>query len=61
MRSQTCQQIITIKILSSISRNKINQTKKFAQLIEHNIRNNFLEKSYTECCGEVSTRLSLDQ
>ena len=25
---------------------------KFGQLIEHNMRNMFLEKSYTKCCGE---------
>ena len=43
---------------------------KFGQLIEHNIRNNFLEKSYTKWGGETIPRsfskksrlsLSLDQ
>ena len=29
---------------------------KFGQLIECNIRNIFLEKSYTKCCGETSPR-----
>ena len=26
---------------------------KFGQLIEYNMRNIFLEKSYTKCCGET--------
>ena len=30
---------------------------KFSQLIECNMRNIFLEKSYTECDGEISPRL----
>ena len=30
---------------------------KFGQLTEHNMRNSFLEKSYTECGGETSPRL----
>ena len=29
---------------------------KLGQLIECNIRNNFLEKSYTKCDGETSSR-----
>ena len=29
---------------------------KFGQLIECNMRNIFLEKSYTKCCGETSPR-----
>ena len=29
---------------------------KFGQLIECNIRKNFLEKSYTKCGGETSPR-----
>ena len=29
---------------------------KFGQLIEHNIRNNFLEKSYTKWGGETIPR-----
>ena len=39
MTSQTGQQIIAIHILSNISRIKGNQTKKFCQLIEYNMRN----------------------
>ena len=30
---------------------------KFGQLIEFNMRNIFLEKSYTKCSGETSPRL----
>ena len=29
---------------------------KFGQLIEYNMRNIFLEKSYTKCGGETSPR-----
>ena len=48
---------ITLHILSSISRNKDNQTMKFIQLIEYNMRNIFIEQSYTKCGGKASTRL----
>ena len=57
-------------ILPNISRSKGNQTMKFGQLIECNIRNIFLEKSFTKCDGETSPRpiseklklsISLDQ
>ena len=37
----------------NISRRKGNQTKKFGQLIEYNMRKIFLEKSYTLCGGET--------
>ena len=40
-------------ILTSISKSKGNQTMKFVQLIECNMRNIFLENSYTKCCGET--------
>ena len=33
--------IITIHILTNISRSKINQTTKFGQLIKHKVRNFF--------------------
>ena len=46
---QTGQQIITIHILLNISRSKGNQTMKFGQLIEYNVRMIFLEKFYTKC------------
>ena len=51
-------------------RRKGNQTMKFARLIEYNMTNIFLEKSYTKCGGESSPRpffeklklsISLDQ
>ena len=57
-------------MLSNMSRCKCNQTMKFGQLIEYNLRNIFLEKSYTKCGREVSPRhlykksklrISLDQ
>ena len=45
MTSQPGKQTTAIHILSNISRSKYNQTMKFGQLIEHNMRNIFLEKS----------------
>ena len=59
-----------IHILPNISRDKGNQTIKFGQLIECNLRNVFLEKPCTKCGGETSPRplseklklgISLDQ
>ena len=47
-----------------------NQARKFGQLIEYNMRNIFIEKSYTKCAGESISRplskksklsISLDQ
>ena len=32
--------------MSDISKNKGNQIKKFGQLIEYNVRNTFLQKSF---------------
>ena len=46
MTSQTGEQIITMYILPDISISKVNQILKFGQLIDYNIRNIFLEKSY---------------
>ena len=43
--------------MPNISRSKGTQTKKFGQLIEFNMRNIFLEKSFTKCGGETSPRL----
>ena len=34
-----------------------NQTMKLGQLVEHKMRNIFLEKSYTKCDGEIIPRL----
>ena len=70
MTSQTGQQINTIQELTNILRSKGNQTTKFRQLIEYNMINIFLEKSYTKFGGEASARpfckksklsISLDQ
>ena len=44
MTSKTEQQIITMHILPNISRSKENETMKFGQLIEHNMRNISLGK-----------------
>ena len=46
MTLQPGRQIIAIHILSNISRSKDNQTMKFGQLIEYNMRNIFHETSY---------------
>ena len=47
---------LTAHVLPIISRCKSNQTMKFGQLIENNMRNIFLEKSNTKCGGENSPR-----
>ena len=52
--SSTQKQIITIHILTNISRSKCNQRMKFCQLIGY-VRNIFLKK-YTKCGGETSLR-----
>ena len=54
--SQTGKQIITIHILPDISRSKDNQIMKSGKLIEYDMKNIFLEKSYPKCCGEISPR-----
>ena len=51
MTPQTGKQTIAINILSYISRSKDNQTIKFGQLIEYNMRNIFLE-NHTENIAE---------
>ena len=70
MTSQPGWQTIAIHILPKISRSKDNQTLKFGQLIEYNMRNIFVERSYTRCGGETISRpfskksklsISLDQ
>ena len=57
-------------ILINISKSKSNQAMKFGQLIEYNMGNTFLEKSYTNCCGgtiprpflkKLNLSISLDQ
>ena len=68
--SQPEKQRIAIHILPNISGSKDNQTMKFGQLIECNMSNIFLEKSYTKYGGEIILRpfskkskssISLDQ
>ena len=53
-----------------MSRSKGNQAMKFGQLIEYNMRNNFVKKSSPKCAGETIPRslskklklsMSLDQ
>ena len=53
MTSQPGKQTIAKHTLPNISRIKGNQTMKFGQLVECNMRNIFLEKSYTKCSGET--------
>ena len=54
--SQPGKQAITIDILSNIWRSTGNQKIKFVQLIEYNMRNIFLEKSYKKCDGQIVPR-----
>ena len=54
--SQLGKQTIAIHILSNISRSTGNQRMKFNQLIEYNMRNIFIEKSFTKCGGETIPR-----
>ena len=70
MTSQPGKQTIIINILPNITRIKGNPTTKFGQLIEYNMKNIFLEKSYLKCGGETISRpfskkskfnISLDQ
>ena len=48
MTSQPEKQTVAARILPNISRSKGNQTMTFSQLREYNMRNVFLEKSYTK-------------
>ena len=54
--SQPGKQTIAIHILPNISTSKGSQTMNFGQLIEYNMKNIFLEKSYTKCGGETIPR-----
>ena len=56
MTSQPGLQRIAILILTNISRSKGNQAMKFGQLIKYNMRNIFLENSYTKWDGETIPR-----
>ena len=51
MTSQPGKQIIAIQILYNISRSKGNQTMKSDRLIEYNMKNIFLEKTFTKYGG----------
>ena len=70
MTSQPGQKTIAIHILPNILRSNGTQTMKFGQLIEYNMRNIFVEKSYIKCGRETIPRpfseksklsISLDQ
>ena len=70
LTSQPGLQTVAIQILANISKSKGNQTTKFGQLIGYNMRNTFVEKSFTKCGGETIPRpfskksklsISLDQ
>ena len=56
MMSQPGKQTIAIHMLPYISRNKDNQTVKFVQLIEYNIRKIFLEESYQKFGGKTTPK-----
>ena len=52
MREETT----AIHMLPIISKTKSNQEIKFDQLIEYNMKNIFVEKSYTKSAGEIILR-----
>ena len=56
MTPQPGQQTIAIHIFTSISRSNSNQAIKCGQLIDYNMRNIFLEKSYTKWGRETIPR-----
>ena len=56
MTSQLGKQTIAIHTLPNIWRIKGNQTMKFGQLIEYDMGNTFLEKSYAKYSGETIPR-----
>ena len=56
MTSQPDLQTIAKHILPNISRSKSNQTMKFGELIEYNMKNIFFQKSNTKSGGETSPR-----
>ena len=49
MASKPGKHPIAMHVLTNISRRKYDQTMKFGHLIEYNMRNIFLEKTYTKC------------
>ena len=56
MTSQLWSQTTAIHALTNTSRTKVNQALKFRHFIEHNMRNIFLDKSYTKSGGEANPR-----
>ena len=56
MTSQPGQQALAIYILTGISKSKGNQEMKFGQLIDYNMTNIFVEKSYTKFGRETIPR-----
>ena len=58
MTSQAGKQIIMMHTLPNNSRSKVNLTMKFGQFIEYNMKNIFLEKSYTKCSTGTGLRTS---
>ena len=56
MTSQPGKQTIAIYIFPNISRSKGHPKLKFGQLIDYNMINIFLEKSYTKCGRETIPR-----
>ena len=58
MTPQAGKQVIMMHTLPNISRSNGNQTMKFGHFIEYNMRNIFLEKSYTKCHAGTGLRTS---
>ena len=56
MTLQPRKETIAIHIMPNISRCKGNQIMKFGQLIKYDMRNIFLERSYTKCGRETIPR-----
>ena len=56
MTSKSGKQKIPIQIFSNTSRSKGNQTIKFGQSIEYNMRNIFLGKLFKKCGEETIPR-----
>ena len=57
MTSQPEKETIAIHALPNILKTKDNQTMKFGQLIECNMRNNFLEKQYKMWCLKCTKKV----
>ena len=53
MTSQPWEQTVSMYILANTLRNKNNGTMPFGQLVEYNMGNIFLEKSYIKCRGTI--------